>query len=277
MSPGPLRRRWPRPLLFGGGLTGLLVIVALLSLAWVPVPVGPIRIPLRLQPPLRAGLFGTDALGRDVLSLLMAGAWNSLSIAFAAVALGLAAGVALGTFAAAFRGLAAEVILRGADLIFAFPALISAIMLGALFGVGRLTAVIAIGVFAVPVFVRVSRSAALQVWARDYCLAARAAGKGRLLITLEHVVPNIAGPLAVQATIQLGLAVLIEAGLSFLGLGLPPPAPSWGRMLFEAQTYFGQAPWLAWLPGATIALAVLGFNLLGDGLRDLFDPRMSGR
>jgi peptide/nickel transport system permease protein len=235
------------------------------------------RMMLRLKPPLEAGLFGTDPFGRDLLSMLMAGAWNSLTTAFLAVLLGLVLGVALGSVAAALRGRVEEVAMRAADLIFAFPALISAIMLSNILGPGKATAVIAIGVFIVPVFARIARGAALQVWARDFCLAAQAAGKGRLRITLEHVIPNIAGTLLVQATIQLALAILIEAGLSFLGLGLPPPAPSWGRMLSDAQTYLDGAPWLAIAPGGTIALAVLGFNLLGDGLRDLFDPRRDAR
>jgi peptide/nickel transport system permease protein len=129
----------------------------------------------------------------------------------------------------------------------------------------------------VPVFARVTLGAGLQVWARDYALAARAAGKGAGLITVEHVLPNILNQIIVQAAIQLGLAMLTEAGLSFLGLGMPPPAPTWGRMLADSQTYLGQAPWLALCPGLAIALAVFGFNMLGDGLRDALDPRERGR
>jgi len=183
----------------------------------------------------------------------------------------------LGAAAAALRGRFEETAMRGADVIFAFPALITAIMVTNIFGPGQATAVTAIGIFIIPVFARLARASALQIWARDYCLAAQAAGKGRLRITIEHVIPNIAGGLLVQATIQLALAILIEAGLSYLGLGLPPPTPSWGRMLNDAQTFLASAPWLAVAPGVAIALAVLGFNLLGDGLRDLFDPRREGR
>jgi peptide/nickel transport system permease protein len=234
------------------------------------------HILLKLRPPLTQGLLGTDAFGRDILSMLMAGAWNSLSTSFLAILIGLVIGVAGGTAAAAARGWVEEVIMRAADVVFAFPALISAIMIGALIGSGRLTAILAIGIFAIPVFIRVSRGAALRVWALDYCLAARASGKGGVRITWDHVIPNIAGLLVVQATIQLGLAILVEAGLSFLGLGLAPPAPSWGRMLNDAQTYLDQAPWMAIAPGVTIALAVLGLNLLGDGLRDWLDPRLGG-
>jgi peptide/nickel transport system permease protein len=268
-----VRRRLPGALLAGGAITALFVLVALLSLLWTPELPTRIRMALRLRPPLAAGLLGTDPFGRDVLSMLMKGAWFSLSTAALSVLLGLALGVALGAAAAALRGRFEEVAMRAADLIFAFPALVSAIMVSTILGPGQATAVTATGLFIVPVFARVARGAALQVWARDFCRAAEASGKGRLAITLEHVLPNIAGTLAVQLTLQLALAILIEAGLSFLGLGLPPPTPSWGRMLNEAQTYLGRAPWLALAPGGTIALAVLGFNLLGDGLRDLLDPR----
>jgi peptide/nickel transport system permease protein len=268
------RRPWPASLLSGSAITGLFILIAILSRVWTPQPPTHIRIALRLRGPLEAGLLGTDQFGRDVLSMLMAGTWNSLTTAFLSVLLGLVFGVAMGTAAAALRGRLEEVTMRSADLIFAFPALITAIMITNILGAGQAIAVTAIGIFIVPVFARVSRGAALQIWARDYCLAARAAGKSRTLITIEHVIPNIAGTLLVQATLQLALAILIEAGLSFLGLGLPPPNPSWGRMLNEAQTFLGSAPWLAIAPGATIAMAVLGFNLLGDGLRDLFDPRL---
>jgi peptide/nickel transport system permease protein len=266
--------RFPPTLLAGGGLTAFLIAVALLSRFWTPESPTRVRVALRLKPPLQAGLLGTDHFGRDLLSMLMAGAWNSLSIAFLSVLLGLALGVALGCAAASLRGLFEEAAMRAADVVFAFPAVISAIMLGALIGGGATTVILAVGVFNIPVFARIARGAALQVWARDYILAARAAGKGPLLITLQHVLPNIAGGLVVQGTIQLALAVLTEAGLSFLGLGPAPPAPSWGRMLNDAQTYLGQAPHLAIVPGVAIALAVLGLNLLGDGLRDVIDPKL---
>lgn len=261
-------------LFFGGLVTLLLLSAAFLSLAWTPAPPTQIQITQRLAPPLEAGLLGADHFGRDIASMLMVGAWNSLSIAFVAVLLGMAGGVLLGTLAAAWRGWAEEIVMRLADVTFAFPAVLSAIMIAALIGPGITTAVIAIGVFNIPVFARVARSAALQVWERDFILAARSAGKGPLLITLHHVLPNIAGLLVVQATIQLAMAILAEAGLSFLGVGVPPPHPSWGRMLSDSQTYLSQAPHLAILPGLAIALAVLGLNMLGDGLRDVIDPKL---
>ncbi|TGE00835.1 ABC transporter permease [Methylobacterium nonmethylotrophicum] len=230
------------------------------------------RILQKLKGPLVSGLLGTDHLGRDVASMLMRGAFNSLTVAFAAVAVGAVLGTLAGVAAAARAGFDA-VLMRICDALFALPPILSAIMLGALLGPGALTAIIAIGVFMIPVFARVTRGAALQIWARDYIMAARMAGKGTARITLEHVLPNIAGQIIVQVTIQLAMAILTEAGLSFLGLGLPPPAPTWGRMLAEAQTYLLQAPHLALAPGLAIAAAVLGLNLLGDGLAARLDPR----
>ena len=255
-----------------GGIWGL----AALSQVWTPEPPTRMRLLLKLKPPGAAGLAGTDAYGRDIASMLMAGAWNSLTIAVAAVGLSLGMGVLLGALAAARRGWTAEAVLRGADIVLAFPAVLSAIMIAALTAPGRTTAILAIGLFNVPVFARVTHAAALRVWAQPFCLAAEALGKPPWRITTDHVLPNIAGLLAVQATVQCGLAIVVEAGLSFLGLSLPPPAPSWGRMLADAQTYLGQAPWMAIAPGLAIAIAVLGLNLLGDGLRDWLDPRAGG-
>ncbi|MBL8583680.1 MAG: ABC transporter permease [Rhizobiaceae bacterium] len=264
-------------LYLGAAITACVIGLALLSLVWTPAPPAKMRIALKLKAPLEAGLAGTDQFGRDIFSLLMAGAWNSLSIAVVAIVIGVVAGVALGTAAAARRGLVEEIIMRFADVIFAFPAIVSAIMIAALMGSGASTAILAIGLFNIPVFIRVSRALAQRVWANDFCLAAQAAGKGAFRITTDHVLPNIAGGVAIQATVQVGLAILVEAGLSFLGLSLAPPAPSWGRMLSDAQTFLSQAPWMAIAPGVAVAVTVLGFNLLGDGLRDKFDPRTAGR
>lgn len=274
----PTRRmlRHRAGLVAGGILIAVLLAVALISLVWTPLPPAKMQIMHKLQPPLAYGLLGTDQFGRDVLSMLMVGAWNSLSIAAAAVALGASLGTLLGMFAAARRGLPETFVMRTVDVIFAVPPILSAMMLSAFLGTGRMTAIIAIAVFMIPVFARVTAGAARQVWSRDYVLAARGAGKDSFRITIEHVFPNIANQVIVQATIQLGLAILTEAGLSFLGLGTPPPAPTWGRMLAEAQTYLGIAPWLAVLPGLAIATTVLGFNMFGDGLRDLFDRRTEG-
>ncbi len=264
-----------RPSLMAGlVMTLALVAVALLSLVWTPYDVTLIAIPNRLQAPSAAHWLGTDPFGRDVLSMLIVGSRNSFAVGFVAVGIGLSFGVALGALAAARGGLIDDAVMRLADFTFAFPAVLSAIMLTAWLGPGAVNAIVAIGIFNIPVFARLTRGAALQVWSRDFILAARAAGKGTLAITREHVLPNIAGILMVQATIQFALAILAEAGLAYLGLGTQPPNPSWGRMLNEAQTYMHRNPLLAIFPGTAIALAVLAFNLLGDGLRDVIDPKL---
>lgn len=257
----------------GGFVTLLLFSVALVSLVWTPLPPSKMQIIYKLKAPLAHGLLGTDQFGRDVTSMLMAGAWNSLSTALAAVAIGGVVGSAIGLFAAARRGLVEALLMRVCDVIFAVPPILSAMMLGAFLGAGRFTAIVAIATFMVPVFARVVLASAAQVWTRDYVMAAISIGKRPLGITFAHVLPNISGQIIVQVTIQLGLAILTEAGLSFLGLGMAPPAPSWGRMLADSQTYLGLAPWLAILPGLSIALAVFGLNMLGDGLRDVIDPK----
>jgi peptide/nickel transport system permease protein len=255
----------------------LLVVMAALSLIWTPWPAGEMDIPHKLALPSAAHWFGTDSLGRDVISLIMAGARNSILVGVIAVAIGLVIGTAVGTLAAAAKGWVEEVAMRLSDFTFAFPAILSAIMLTALFGPGIVNSIIAIGIFNVPVFARVTRASANAVWTREYILAARVAGKDRLQITLEHVLPNILPVIIVQATIQFATAILAEAALSYLGLGTQPPQASWGRMLNEAQMLMFQAPRLAIYPGIAIALSVLGLNLLGDGLRDLLDPRLSRR
>ena len=254
----------------GGVLVLLLIATAIGSFVWTPYPAAELDIPSKLQLPSAAHWLGTDSLGRDIVSLLIVGARNSI-----AVGIGIAFGVALGLLAAARRGWIEEAVMRFADFTFAFPALLSAIMLTAIYGPGLVTSIVAIGIFNVPVFARITRAAANTVWSREFVLAARACGKGPLRITLEHVLPNIASILIVQATIQFAIAILAEAALSYLGLGTQPPQPSWGRMLNEAQQMLFSAPQLALYPGAAIALSVLGLNLMGDGLRDLLDPRLA--
>ena len=259
----------------GGVLVLLLITTAIGSFVWTPYPAAELDIPNKLQLPSAAHWLGTDSLGRDIVSLLIVGARNSIAVGVIAVGIGIAFGVALGLLAAAQRGWVEEAVMRFADFSFAFPALLSAIMLTSLYGPGLVTSIVAIGIFNVPVFVRITRAAANAVWSREFVLAARACGKGPLRITLEHVLPNIMSILIVQATIQFALAILAEAALSYLGLGTQPPQPSWGRMLNEAQQMLFSAPQLALYPGAAIALSVLGLNLMGDGLRDLLDPRLA--
>jgi peptide/nickel transport system permease protein len=261
----------------GGVLVALLLGAAALSLVWSPYPPADIDVPNKFAPPSAAHWLGTDSLGRDIASQLLVGAQNSIVVGVVAVGIGVLIGVAFGLLASARRGWVEELVMRASDFTFAFPALLSAIMLTALYGPGLVTSVVAIGIFNIPVFARITRAAANAVWAREYVLAARAAGKGAWRITLDHVLPNIASVLIVQSTIQFAIAILAEAALSYLGLGTQPPQPSWGRMLNEAQTQMFQAPLLAVWPGAAIALAVLGLNLMGDGLRDLLDPKLARR
>jgi peptide/nickel transport system permease protein len=271
-----MSRALRHPSFAGGALLVLLLLAAaLLSLVWSPYPPAEIDIANKLAPPSWSHWLGTDSLGRDIASQLLVGSQNSIAVGVVAVGIGVLAGVALGCLAAARRGWIEELLMRASDFTFAFPALLTAIMLTAIYGPGLVTSIVAIGIFNIPVFARLARAQAHAVWARDYVLAARAAGKGAWRITLDHVLPNIANVLIVQATIQFALAILAEAALSYLGLGTQPPQPSWGRMLNEAQTLLFQAPLLAVYPGVAIALSVLGLNLLGDGLRDLLDPRLA--
>ena len=259
----------------GSVLTLALVACALLSFVWTPWSPYEMNIEAKLLPPSAQFWMGTDAFGRDVLSQIMVGARSSIAVGVIAVGIGLVFGVALGLIAAALRGWVEEVIMRMSDFTFAFPAILSAIMMTAVFGPSMVNAIIAIGIFNIPTFARITRASANAIWSREYVMAARACGKNRFSITLQHVLPNIMGVLTVQATIQFALAILAEAALSYLGLGTQPPQPSWGRMLSDAQTLMFQAPLLAVFPGVAIALSVLGLNLLGDGLRDLMDPRLS--
>ncbi|WP_136636823.1 ABC transporter permease [Pseudooceanicola onchidii] len=259
-------------------LTLTFALAALVSFAWTPFDVTGMDIANRIKPPSARNLLGTDHFGRDILSMIMVGARVSIAVAFVAVGIGLVFGVPLGLWAAARKGsLLDEVIMRANDLVFAFPSLVIAILITAIFGPSALNAIIAIGIFNIPVFARLTRSGALTLWQRDYVLAARVAGKGAARISVEHILPNVTNLLIVQGTIQFSLGILAEAGLSYVGLGVQPPTPSWGRMLAESQTMISFAPHMALFPGLAILLTVLGLNLMGDGLRDLFDPKLRGR
>ena len=264
-----------RSFMLGAVLTLVVIFAATLSLLWTPWSPYEIDMAAKLQEPDLRHWLGTDPFGRDISTLLLVGARNSILVGVIAVSIGLSIGTGLGLLAAARRGWVEELIMRLADFSFAFPAVLSAIMMTAVFGAGIVNAIIAIGIFNIPTFARITRASANSVWSREFVLAARACGKGPWRITLDHVLPNIASVLIVQATIQFALAILAEAALSYLGLGTQPPQPSWGRMLAEAQTLLFQAPILAVYPGVAIAMTVLGLNLLGDGLRDLMDPRLA--
>ncbi|MDF0600323.1 ABC transporter permease [Psychromarinibacter sp. C21-152] len=265
----------PGQLYVGAALSVVFIAAALLSLGWVPYSVEGMNIAERMQGPSAAYWLGTDQFGRDMLSMLMVGARTSIAVAIVAVGIGMAVGVPLGLLAAANRGgLVDEIVMRGNDLVFAFPSLVIAILITAVFGPSALNAILAIGIFNIPVFARVTRGGALSLWTLDYVLAARVSGKGKIRISAEHILPNIANLLIVQGTIQFSLGILAEAGLSYVGLGAQPPTPSWGRMLAESQTLISLAPHIAIFPGLAIVLTVLGLNLMGDGLRDLLDPRL---
>ncbi|MGJ3701148.1 ABC transporter permease [Variovorax sp. AFSI2.2] len=264
-----------RSFVIGGVLAALLLVAALVSFVWTPWSPYAMDMASKMQAPSASHWLGTDAFGRDVASLLLVGARASILVGVIAVGIGLVVGTALGLLAAAKRGWVEEAVMRLSDFTLAFPAILSAIMMTAVFGAGIVNAIVAIGIYNIPTFARITRASANAIWSREYVAAARACGKGSFAITMQHVLPNISAVLIVQITIRFAIAILAEAALSYLGLGTQPPQPSWGRMLSEAQTLMFQQPLLAVFPGMAIALAVLGLNLLGDGLRDLLDPRLA--
>ena len=250
-------------------------LLALVSFFWTPYDVTSIEISNRFKTPSYNHFLGTDHFGRDILSMIMVGTQTSIAVAMVAVGIGILFGLPLGLIAAAKRGtFFDDLVMRFNDLIFAFPALIIAILITAVLGPGAFNAIIAIGIFNIPVFARVARGAALTQWSKEYILAAQVSGKGTILISIEHIIPNILNLLIVQATIQFSLGILAEAALSYVGLGAQPPIPSLGRMLADSQTMISIAPHMAIFPGLFIVITVLGLNLMGDGLRDYFDPKL---
>jgi len=259
----------------GACITIVFLALALLSFVWTPYDYVAQNIPNKLKPPSADHWLGTDHFGRDILSMIMVGARTSIAVAFVAVSFAMLLGVPIGLWAAARRGtLLDDVLMRANDLVFAFPALLIAILITAVFGPGAINAIVAVGLFNMPVFARLARAGALSLWNREFIMAARVSGKGAARISLEHILPNIANTLLVQATIQFALGILAEAALAYVGLGVQPPTPSWGKMLADSQTMIALAPHVALVPGITIVLMVLGVNLLGDGLRDVLDPRL---
>lgn len=261
-------------LLSGAVLIGLVLALAVVSLVWTPFDATAVNTAPRLQPPGWPHVLGTDGLGIDVASRLLVGAQSALAVGVIAVGIAAVLGVPLGVVAAQAPRWTSEVLLRATDVAYAFPALLMAILLAGVFGASATTAMAAIGLATIPQFLRVTRAGAMTVLESDFVLAARASGTGRLGIALRHVLPNVAPLVGVQASVSFATAILAEAALSYLGLATPPTVPSWGRMLRDSQSVLFSHPEQALWPGLAIAIAVLGFNLLGDGLRDLLDPRL---
>jgi peptide/nickel transport system permease protein len=258
-------------------LSAVIVMMAAASLLWTPYPANGMQAQHRLEAPSLRHLLGTDQYGRDILSRVMAGAVNSIAVGLMTVLIGLSSGVMVGLISAHRGGMVDEISMRLCDLLFGFPAVLTAILITSILGPSVFNAMLAIGFFYIPIFARLTRAAAGSIWQREFVLAARVSGMSEWGIAWRHVLPNILATLIVQATVQFAVAILAEAGLSYLGLGTQPPHPSWGRMLYEAQTFMDLAPWMAIFPGVAIAWSVLGFNLLGDGLRDTLDPKMTRR
>ncbi|MFO8034935.1 MAG: ABC transporter permease [Candidatus Bipolaricaulota bacterium] len=249
--------------------------LVLVGAVWTPHP--PTRMTGdNLASPSFSHPMGTDWFGRDILSRVMAGGRSTLAVAAIAVAAGGLLGTALGGWAGYRGGLAGEIMMRAADLLLAFPTILAGLVLAAIWGPGVLGVAVALAAANVPFFARIARAGFMTFKERQYVVAARAVGAGDLHIVVRHILPNMSSPLVVQATVSLAGAVLAEAALSYLGLGVQPPHPSWGRMLQEAQSYFHLSPWPALFPGLTLAALVLGLNVAGDGLRDYLDPALRG-
>ncbi len=256
-------------------MTFIILLTALLSLGYTPYDPNRMNLSKRFQAPNPTHWLGTDQYGRDILSRVMKGAINSIIVGIVAVSIGMSFGILLGSLAAFYKKWVDESIMRISDVLYGFPAVLSAILITSILGPGAVNSMMAIGIFNIPIFARLTRATSLSIWERDYVTSAKAIGRSDAGIIWRHVLPNILSSLIVQGTVQFAIAILAEAGLSYLGLGTQPPHASWGRMLQEAQTFMGTSAWLAIFPGCAIALAVLGFNLLGDGLRDMLDPKLS--
>jgi peptide/nickel transport system permease protein len=253
-------------------LIGMVAAAALLSFVWLPFDPNAIDFSARLQPPSADHWLGTDHFGRDLLSRLMVGARATLYVGFIAVGIALGLGSLIGAVSGFVGGLADELLMRLADVLYAFPPILMAILLAAIYRPGTLTAMVAIGIATVPVFGRLMRSSVLSLKERDFVEAGRALGATGRRLLWRHILPSALSPILVQASLSLAVAILAEAALSFLGLGTPPRVPSWGNMLREAQSFMALSPYPALVPGLAIVVTVLGWSLLGDGLRDALDP-----
>ncbi|WP_410014762.1 ABC transporter permease [Sodalis sp. C49] len=260
--------------LLGGLMIGIIVCASLVGFFWTPFDPSRINILARLQSPGAAHWFGTDEYGRDVLSRIMLGASASISISVLTVAFALLTGIVLGLLSGYLRGVTDRVIMMVTDTLLAFPGILLALGLLSILGSNRYGIILALGLAYTPSVVRVVRGTVLGLRETDFVHASRVMGHREGFILLHHILPNCIAPLTVLATSMLGWVLISESALSFLGLGVPPPEPTWGNMLAASRTYLSQAPYLALLPGCCISLALLGVNLLGDALRDYLDPRM---
>jgi peptide/nickel transport system permease protein len=258
-------------------LSAAVVVAAVVIAAgasWlVPYGINDVDVPQALRPPSGAHWFGTDELGRDVLSRVLTGLQASMTVAVVSVACAAVVGTALGVSAGYRGGWLDTVVMRAVDVMFAFPVLLLAMAIVAVLGPGLGTTIAAIGIVYVPIFARVARASTLAVREEPYVAVSRTMGTPAAYILARHVLPNITGPLIVQTSLSLAFAILSEAALSFLGLGIQPPQPSLGRMIFDSQGFVTLAWWMAVFPGAAIVVIVLACNLLGDGLRDVLDPK----
>ncbi len=265
--------RLPVGLRVGGALVLAVIGVAVVGLVWLPQHPDAADFLQRLAPPSPQHPLGTDHFGRDLLARTMAGARNALWVGMVAVGIGLTLGVVLGILAGYFGGWMDRALMTLLEALYAFPAVLLALLLSAAWRPGATSSMAAVGLATIPIFARLARAGVLAARAQPYAEAARALGASDARVLLRHILPNITGPLIIQASLAMAAAVLIEAALSYLGLGTQPPTASWGRMLREAQSFMFLSPYPALWPGLGIAVTVLGFNLLGDGLRDWTDPR----
>lgn len=260
-------------LVAGMVLIGIVCLGAIVSFVWLPYEPNALDFSAQLEGPSAAHWLGTDEFGRDLLSRLLVGARGTLYVGFIAVGIAMTVGSLLGAIAGYAGGIVDEAVMRIVDVLYAFPAILMALLLAAVYSPGTLTAMAAIGVATIPIFARIMRSSVLSLKSLDYVEAGKALGARHPRILARHILPGAVSPLVVQASLSLAVAVLAEAALGFLGLGTPPDVPSWGNMLREAQGFMTLSPYPAIVPGFAIMITVLGWSLLGDGLRDLIDPQ----
>jgi peptide/nickel transport system permease protein len=262
------------PVTLLSGIVLALIVAAAVTADWIaPYGVNKTNVPDALQAPSGTHLFGTDELGRDIFSRVLIATQASLEVAVASVAFAFVVGVTIGIVSGYSGGWLDAVLMRVVDVMFAFPVLLLALAIVAVLSPGTTTTILAIGIVYTPIFARVTRASTLGVRVEPFVSVSRTVGTPNVYILGRHILPNIAGPVIVQTSLSLAFAILSEAALSFLGLGIQPPEPSWGRMLFDAQGFVHRAWWMSIFPGAAIFITVLAFNLLGDGLRDALDPK----